>query len=86
MNGAEHDTQLFAEIANASTETQRERIAAQLATNADGDTFNGASLDGRALELVSAILDADGDLYTDGECLDIIGRIVDIWRATDLDA
>lgn len=81
MNGAERDTQLFIEIANASTATQRERIAEQFATNADG-----VGLDGRALELVSAILDADGDLYTDGECLDVIGRIVDIWRATDLDA
>lgn len=81
MNGAEQDAQLFAELANASTATQRERIAAELVR---GDTDSG--LDGRALELVSAILDADGDLYTDGECLDVIGRIVDIWRATDLDA
>jgi hypothetical protein len=86
MNGAEHDTRLFVEIANAPTATQRERIAAQLATNADGETPSGIGLDGRALELVSAILDADGELYTDGECLDVIGRIVDIWRATDLDA
>lgn len=86
MNGAEHDTRLFVELANASTETQRERIAAELVRNADGDTPNGVGLDGRALELVSAILDADGELYTDGECLDVIGRIVDIWRATDLDA
>jgi hypothetical protein len=29
---------------------------------------------------------ANGELFTDGECLDMIGRIVDIWRATDLDA
>ena len=83
MNGAEQDAQLFIEIANASTATQRERIAAELVR---GDTDSGLGLDGRALELVSAILDADGDLYTDGECLDVIGRIVDIWRATDLDA
>ena len=86
MNGAEHDARLFVEIANAPTATQRERIAAELATNADGDTPNGVGLDGRALELVSAVINADGDLYTDGECLDVIGRIVDIWRATDLDA
>ena len=86
MNGAEHDTRLFVEIANASSMAQRLRIAEQLATNADGETPNGVGLDGRALELVSAILAADGDLYTDGECLDVIGRIVDIWRATELDA
>ena len=86
MNGAEQDTELFTELANAPTATQRERIAAEITTNADGKTPNGVGLDGRALELVSAILDADGELYTDGECLDVIGRIVDIWRATDLDA
>ena len=86
MNGAEHDTRLFVEIANASAAGQRLRIAEQLATNADGDTPSSIGLDGRALELVSAVIDADGELYTDGECLDMIGRIVDIWRATDLDA
>lgn len=81
MNGADYDRRLFVEIANASSMAQRLRIAEQLATAADG-----VALDGRALELVSAILDADGDLYTDGQCLDMIGRIIDIWRATDLDA
>jgi hypothetical protein len=86
MNGADHDTALFVEIANASTETQRERIAAEIAANVDGDTPSGIGLDGRALELVSAVMNADGELYTDGECLDMIGRIVDIWRATNLDA
>lgn len=86
MNGAEQDARLFVELANASTATQRERIAAELVRDDGGDTDSGLGLDGRALELVSAILDADGDLYTDGECLDVIGRIVDIWRATDLDA
>lgn len=86
MNGAQYDTELFTEIANASAAGQRLRIAAEIATNADGDTPSGVGLDGRALELVSAVIDADGELYTDGECLDMIGRIVDIWRATDLDA
>ena len=83
MNGAEYDIQLFTEIANASTMTQRARITAELSPDDGGDTDSGIGLDGRALELVSAILNADGDLYTDGECLDVIGRIVDIWRATD---
>ena len=86
MNGAERDTQLFTELANAPTATQRERIAAELSLDDGGDTPSGVGLDVRALELVSAILAADGELYTDGECLDVIGRIVDIWRATELDA
>ena len=81
MNGAQYDTELFAEIANASSSGQLLRIESELAKI---DT--GLGLDGRALELVSAAIDADGELYTDGECLDMIGRIVDIWRATNLDA
>lgn len=83
MNGAERDTQLFKELARASTMTQRRRIDAELVATDTGDTLAGVGVDGRALELVSAILNADGELYTDGECLDIIGRIVDSWRATD---
>ena len=81
MNEAEYDTELFTEIACASSTGQRLRIEAELVNNE-----TGIGLDGRALELVSAVMNADGELYTDGECLDIIGRIVDIWRATELDA
>jgi len=81
MNGADHDTALFVEIASASSMAQTLRVESELANN---DT--GIALDGRALELVSAVMNADGELYTDGECLDMIGRIVDIWRATNLDA
>ena len=79
MNGAQYDTELFAEISTASASEQRFKIGNELAAI---DT--GIGLDGRALELVSAVMNADGELYTDGECLDIIGRIIDIWRATDL--
>lgn len=83
MNRAERDIKLFADLARASTMTQRQRINEELVANDTGDTLAGVGVDGRALELVSAILNADGELYTDGECLDIIGRIVDAWRATD---
>jgi len=79
MNGAEYDTELFVEISTASASEQRFKIGSELHAI---DT--GIGLDGRALELVSAVINADGELYTDGECLDLIGRIVDIWRATDL--
>jgi hypothetical protein len=81
MSGADYDTELFVEIANASASGQRLRIESELVNNE-----TGIGLDGRALELVSAAINADGELYTDGECLDLIGEIVDIWRATDLDA
>lgn len=56
-------------------------IRAELAECANGD-----GLDGVALNLVLAMAYANGELFTDGECLDMIGRIVDIWRATDLGA
>ena len=78
-----NDTQLFIDMSNASTMEQRRRIDAELVATDTGDTLAGVGVDGRALELVSAVIDADGELYTDGECLDIIGRIVDAWRATD---
>jgi len=79
MNGAERDTELFTEIATASSSGQTLRIESELIKNE-----TGTGLDGRALELVSAILNADGELYTDGECLDVIGRIVDVWRGIQL--
>ena len=79
MNGAERDTELFTEIATASSSGQTLRIESELIKNE-----TGTGLEGRALELVSAILNADGELYTDGECLDVIGRIVDVWRGIQL--
>jgi len=81
IGGADYDTELFVEIATASASAQRLRIENELVNNE-----TGIGLDGRALELVSAAMNADGELYTDGECLDLIGEIIDIWRATDLDA
>ena len=45
---------------------------------------SGEGLDGRALEMAQAIIDSDGDLFTDGECLDLLGLLVDQWRAIDL--
>jgi hypothetical protein len=45
---------------------------------------SGEGLDGRALELVLMMHNLDGAHYTDGECLDLIGIVVDAWRALDL--
>ena len=45
MNGAQYDVELFTEIANAPTATQRERIAAEIATNADGDVRGAVGRD-----------------------------------------
>ena len=45
---------------------------------------NGEGLDGRALEIIQDVLNSDGGLFSDGECLDIVGRVIDIWRAIEL--
>jgi hypothetical protein len=45
---------------------------------------SGEGLDGRALEIIQDVLNSDGGLFSDGECLDIIGRVIDIWRAIEL--
>ena len=46
---------------------------------------SGEGLDGRAAELVAAMLNLPGEDYTDGECLDLVGFVIDQWRAMDLD-
>ena len=45
---------------------------------------DGEGLDGRALELVQAMLELPGEHFNDGECLDFIGDVIDAWRAIDL--
>jgi hypothetical protein len=45
---------------------------------------SGDGLDGRALELVMVMHDLPGENFTDGECLDLIGIVIDAWRAIDL--
>lgn len=69
------------DLAMVSSDNANTLIRAELA-----QCFNGDGLDGVALDLVKAMTGASGELFTDGECLDMIGRIVDAWRATDLDA
>lgn len=69
------------DLAMVSSHNADALIRAELA-----ECVNGRNLDGVALDLVLATAKANGELFTDGECLDMIGRIVDVWRATDLDA
>lgn len=45
---------------------------------------DGEGLDGRALELVMVMHELPGEEFTDGECLDLIGIVVDAWRALGL--
>jgi hypothetical protein len=45
---------------------------------------SGEGLDGRALELIMVMHDLPGENFTDGECLDLIGIVIDAWRAIEL--
>ena len=41
---------------------------------------NGDGKDGTALDMVIGACFADGEIYTDGECLDIVAHIVQAWN------
>ncbi len=56
------------ELKQAIKETLQKAIA-------DGD-----GKDGTALDMVIGACFADGEIYTDGECLDIVGHIIEVWN------
>ena len=63
-----------------NADDMRARVLAVMQRGID----NGDGLDGRALELVIVMHDLPGENFTDGECLDLIGIVIDAWRAIDL--
>jgi hypothetical protein len=67
-------------LASASSKAIVEAITGALSNGIS----NGEGLDGRALEIIQDVLNSDGGLFSDGECLDIVGRVIDIWRAIEL--
>jgi hypothetical protein len=67
-------------LASASSKAIVEAITGVLSNGID----SGEGLDGRALEIIQDVLNSDGGLFSDGECLDIVGRVIDIWRAIEL--
>ena len=44
---------------------------------------DGEGIDGRALEMVQAMLELPGEHFNDGECLDCSGDVIDAWRAIE---
>jgi hypothetical protein len=40
----------------------------------------GENCDGVALDVIMSLPTLDGELFTDGEILDLIGDAIDIWR------
>jgi uncharacterized protein YoaH (UPF0181 family) len=67
-------------LASASSKAIVEAITGVLSNGIS----SGEGLDGRALEIIQDVLNSDGALFSDGECLDIVGRVIDIWRAIEL--
>lgn len=67
-------------LASASSKAIVEAITGVLSNGIS----SGEGLDGRALEIIQDVLNSDGGLFSDGECLDIIGRVIDIWRRIEL--
>ena len=60
-------------------------LHADIVTELQRGIDSGEGLDGRAAELVAVMLNLPGEDYTDGECLDLVGFVIDQWRAMDLD-
>jgi hypothetical protein len=60
-------------------------LHADIVTELQRGIDSGEGLDGRAAELVALMLNLPGEDYTDGECLDLVGFVIDQWRAMDLD-
>ena len=40
----------------------------------------GEKRDGVVLDVVQALINLDRERFTDGECLDLVGDVIDIWR------
>jgi hypothetical protein len=60
-------------------------LKADIVTELQRGIDSGEGLDGRAAEMVALMLNLPGEDYTDGECLDLVGFVIDQWRAMDLD-
>lgn len=60
-------------------------LHADIVTELQRGIDSGEGLDGRAAELVAVMFNLPGEDYTDGECLDLVGFVIDQWRAMDLD-
>ena len=71
------------DIDNLATASSKAIVEAITGVLSNGIS-SGEGLDGRALEIIQDVLASDGGLFSDGECLDIVGRVIDIWRAIEL--
>lgn len=65
--------ELNSKISGLMTRNEQRAVLRELLS--DGD-----SRDGIALDVIMSLPTLDGELFTDGEILDLIGDAIDIWR------
>jgi hypothetical protein len=65
--------ELNSKISGLMTRNEQRAVLRELLS--DGD-----SRDGVALDVIMSLPTLDGELFTDGEILDLIGDAIDIWR------
>jgi hypothetical protein len=65
--------ELNSKISGLMTRNEQKAVLRELLS--DGD-----SRDGVALDVIMSLPTLDGELFTDGEILDLIGDAIDIWR------
>jgi hypothetical protein len=65
--------ELNSKISGLMTRNEQKAVLRELLSNGD-------SRDGVALDVIMSLPTLDGELFTDGEILDLIGDAIDIWR------
>jgi len=66
----------FNKMGNSSSQELKQEIKNTL----QKAIADGEGKDGTALDMVIGACFADGEIYTDGECLDIVGHIIQVWN------
>jgi len=66
----------FNKMGNSSSQELKQEIKNTL----QKAIADGEGKDGTALDMVIGACFADGEIYTDGECLDLVAHIVEVWN------
>jgi hypothetical protein len=65
--------ELNSKISGLMTRNEQKAVLRELLSS-------GENRDGVALDVIMSLPTLDGELFTDGEILDLIGDAIDIWR------
>lgn len=70
----------FSPYFNAMGFSSSKELKQAIKTALEEAIADGEGKDGIALDMVIGACFADGEIYTDGECLDIVGHIIQVWN------